>query len=142
MEISDVRRRVLETIERARRAAADRRTRADLAAREYAVFLERSATPTFRQVANVLRAEGRAWSVATPSGCVRLSSDHSARDYIEVSLDTSGDVPTVVGHTSRSRGGRVLETERPIGQGTPVGELTDGDVLDFLMSALEPFVER
>ena len=45
MEISDVRKRVLETIDRAKRTAAERRTRTDEAAREYDVFLERLAVP-------------------------------------------------------------------------------------------------
>ena len=46
MEISDVRRRVHETIERARRQAAERRTRSDEASREFEAFQEMlSGTP-------------------------------------------------------------------------------------------------
>ena len=58
METSDVRKRLLATVDRARRAAADRRARADEASREYSVFLEQMAVPLFRQVANSLRADG------------------------------------------------------------------------------------
>ena len=58
MEISEVRRRVRETIDRAKRQAAERRARVDEAAREYAVFLEQIAVPLFRQVANALKAHG------------------------------------------------------------------------------------
>ena len=47
MEISDVRKRVLETIARAKRAAAERRTRVDEAAREYEAFLNQIAVPMF-----------------------------------------------------------------------------------------------
>ena len=64
-----------------------------------------------------------------------------ARISSRSSLDTSGAAPQVVGRVSRSRGRRVLETERPLGSG-PVRDLTETDVLAFLADALEPFVER
>ncbi len=141
MEVSDVRKRLMETITRAKRGAADRRARVDEAAREYEVFLDRIATPLVRQAANVLRVEGYLFNVFTPSGSVRLMSDRSAEDYLELVLDTSGDVPQVIGRVSRSRGRRVLETERPLGTGA-VRDLTEEDVLTFLAEGLEPFVER
>ena len=75
MEVSVVRQRVLEAIERAKRAAAERRVVNDEAAREYEAFLEQLAVPLFRQVANVLRAEGYLFNVFTPGGSVRLMSD-------------------------------------------------------------------
>ncbi|HEY3044806.1 MAG TPA: hypothetical protein VGJ39_12310 [Vicinamibacterales bacterium] len=139
MEISDIKRRVVETIERARRQAAGRRTRHDEAAREYEAFLDRAAIPVFKQVSNVLRAEGFAFTVFTPGGSVRLMSDRSTEDYIELVLDTSGDEPLVSGHTGRSRGRRVVESERPLG---PPAALTENDVLSFVLKALEPLVER
>ena len=141
MEVSDVRKRLQETIARAKRGAAERRARVDEAAREYDVFLERVAIPLVRQAANVLRVEGYLFNVFTPSGSVRLMSDRSAEDFIELALDTSGAAPQVVGRVSRSRGRRVTETERPIGSG-PVRDLTEADVLAFLADAIEPFVER
>jgi hypothetical protein len=142
MEISDVKRRVVETIERARRQAADRRTRHDEAAREYETFLNRIAIPLFKQVSNVLRAEGFAFTVFTPGGGaanVRLMSDRAAEDYIELSLDTSGEEPVVSGHAGRSRGRRVIESEDAIG---PPASVTENDVLSFVLKALEPLVER
>ena len=139
MEISDIKRRVVETIERARRRAAERRTRHDEAAREYETFLDQTAIPVFKQVSNVLRAEGFAFTVFTPGGSVRLMSDRSTEDYIELGLDTSGDESLVSGHTGRSRGRRVVESERPIG---PPAALTENDVLSFVLKALEPLVER
>ncbi len=141
MEISHIRKRVLETIGYARTSAAERRTRTDQAAREYDVFLERVATPLFRQVANVLRAEGYQFTVFTPGGSVRLMSDRAAEDYLELTLDTAGDQPRVMGHTSRARGRRVMESERPIAERTPA-ELTEEDVMAFVLKELEPFVER
>jgi hypothetical protein len=139
LEISDIKRRVVETIERARRRAAERRTRHDAVAREYETFLDQTAIPVFKQVSNVLRAEAFAFTVFTPGGSVRLMSDRSTEDYIELTLDTSGDEPVVSGHTGRSRGRRVVESEQPIG---PPATLTENDVLSFVLKALEPLVER
>jgi len=141
MDIAEVRKRVLHTIERAKREAAARRARVDEASREYGEFLDRIAVPLFHQVARALRAEGHSFNVFTPSGSVRLASERSGEDYIELLLDTSGATPQVVGHCSRSRGRRVLETERPIGD-ERIAALTDEDVLGFLLKELEPFVER
>ena len=141
MEIGEVRRRVLQTIDRARREAALRRTRVDEASREYGEFLDRTAVPLFHQVARSLRAEGHAFNVFTPPGSVRLASERSAEDYIELVLDSSGSTPQVIGRCSRSRGRRVLETERPITE-KPISEVTEEDVLAFLLKELEPFVER
>ena len=49
MEVSAVRQQILQTIERAKRAAADRRAANDEAGREYDVFLDQLAVPLFRQ---------------------------------------------------------------------------------------------
>ena len=139
MEIADVRKRLLHMIERAKRQAAERRARTDQASRAFDTFLETIAVPLFRQVANSLRADSYLFNVFTPSGSVRLMSDRGAEDYIELSLDTSDTVPRVIGHTSRSRGRRVLESERAIGE---PDALTEEDVLEFLLKELEAFVER
>jgi hypothetical protein len=141
MEISEVRRQLTEAIERAKRAAADRRANVDEASREYAVFLEQIAVPLFRQVANVLKVQGYPFAVFTPGGSVRLMSEKNSDDFIELSLDTTGEEPIVMGHSRRGRGRRVLESERPIGEG-PVRNLTEEKVLRFLLEELEPFVEK
>jgi hypothetical protein len=141
MEISQVRRQVRETINRAKQAASEHRSRTDEAAREYDLFLSEIAIPMFRQVAAVLRAENYMFSVFTPSGSVRLMSDRSGDDYIELSLDTSGAQPQVIGHSSRSRGRRIIESEAPLKQGL-VRDLTEEDVLTFVLKELQPFVER
>jgi hypothetical protein len=139
MEISAVKRSVTDTIERARRRAGERRARADEAGRAYDRFLDAIAVPLFRQVANVLRADGYLFTVFTPAGSVRLMSDRHAEDFIELLLDTTGERPIVVGHVSRSRGRRVDETDRDLGD--PAG-ITEEDLLAFLLKELEPFVER
>ncbi len=139
METSEVRRRVTQTIERAKKHAAERRARSDEAGRAFEVLLNTIAVPLFRQAANILRSEGYLFNLFTPSGSVRLMSDRAAEDFIEVSLDVSGEVPQVVGHASRSRCRRVVESERPLGE---PGTLTEEDLLEFLTKELEAFVER
>lgn len=139
MEIAEVRKRLLVTIDRAKRRAAERQARADEASRAYEHFLDRTAVPIFRQVASALRAERVVFTVFTPGGSVRLMSDRAAEDFIELTLDTSGIDPVVSGHTSRIRGRRVVEAERPLG---PPAMLTEEDVLEFVLKEIEPFVER
>jgi len=139
MEISVVRKRLTETIERAKKQAAERRGRGDQASRDFELFLQKIAVLLFRQVANALKADGYAFTVFTPSGSVRLMSDRSASDYIELTLDTSDNPPRVMGQISRARGSRVLDAQRAIGA---ADTLTEEQVLEFLLKELEAFVER
>lgn len=139
METADVRKRILRAIEQARRRAGERRARNDEAAKAFETFLTRTAVPLFRQVANILKAENVTFTVFTPSGSVRLMSDRSTEDFIEVSLEVDGEPPQVVGRTSRSRGSRVMQSERAIGAPAAI---TEDALLEFLTNALEPFVER
>src|SRR5690349_13862839 len=97
MDISEVRKHVRITIERAQRAAAARRESRDRASRAFEAFLETTAIPLFRQVANALRADSYLFSVFTPSGSVRLMSDRNSQDFIEILQDAentdTSDVP-------------------------------------------------
>jgi hypothetical protein len=141
MEVSEVRRRVRAAIEAARQSAQERRARSDQAARDYEVFLER-AVPVFHTFASALGPEGFRFAVFTPAGAVRLASESSSGDFIELSLDTSADPPAVVGRTNRGRGRRLVTSERPIREGATVAQLTEEDVLEFLAIEIMPFVER
>ena len=140
MESSTVRNRLNVIIDAARRASAERRARNDEAVRSYERVLEFSV-PLFKQVAQALKVSGYLFTVFTPGGSVKLISDKSAEDYLELSLDTSGDRADVIGRVSRMRGRRVIESERPIAD-KPVGELTEDDVLEFVLKEIAPFVER
>ena len=140
METSTVRNRLNLVIDAAKRSAAARRARNDEAARSYERVLE-FAIPLFKQIAQALKVSGYLFSVFTPGGSVKLMSDKSPEDYIELSLDTTGEHPTVMGHVSRTRGRRVIESEHPIAN-QAVGELTEEDVFEFLLKEIEPFVER
>jgi hypothetical protein len=131
MEVSDVRKRLLQTLDRAKRAAAERRVRADAAARAYDEFLEKVATPVFRM-----------FVVHTPAGGLRLASERSAEDYIELALDTAIDPPAAIARVSRGRGHRIISTERAIRDETPIDRLTEEDVLAFLLGEIVAFVAR
>ena len=142
MEVSEVRNRLLRTIEQARRAAAERRQRVSDAESAYEVFLSRIASPLVRQAASALKAEGVPFTVSTPAGSIRLASDRNAQDFIELTLDLDRDPPTVVGRISRERGRRLVSREQPVRDGVSVADLTESDLLDFLATELAPFVER
>jgi hypothetical protein len=141
METSTVRNRLNLIIDNAKRLSAERRTRNDEATRAFERFRESCGVPLFKQVAGALKASGYPFTVFTPGGSVKLLSDKSAEDYLEISLDTTGDQPAVVGHVSRARGRRVIESERPIAI-KPVAELTEEDLLDYVLQEIGPFVER
>jgi hypothetical protein len=142
MDIPDVRRRVRAAIEQARRDAGSRRERADAASRAYEEFLAGRAVPAFNLVASALVAEGHRFKVSTPAGSVRLSAERSLDDYIELMLDASEDPPYVLGRTSLNRGRRSLTSERPVREGADVSDLTDEDVVSFIVSELPRILVR
>jgi hypothetical protein len=142
VEVSQVRKRVQLAIGAARERAQVRRQRTAEATREYDAFIRDVATPLGRQLAQALKAEGYAFTVFTPGDGLRLASDRSRDDFIEIVLDTASAEPAVVGRIRRTRGSRTIDEERPIKPGAAPGELTDADVLEFLVAALEPWLER
>lgn len=142
VEIADVRRRVRQRIEDARRRAAERRVEVDAAERDFARFLTEVAGPIFRQFAQALAAEGYHFSVNTPAGQLCLASDRSRSDFIEIELDTQLSPPQAIGRATRAHGARTMTSERPLRPGVKVHELTEDDVLDFLTAEIGPFVER
>jgi len=142
MDVPEIRRRLRASIEAAKRDAQERRNRGDRAAREYDQFLSERAVPLFHTLASALVAEGHRFKVFTPAGSVRLASESSGEDYIELALDTTADPPLVVGRTSRGRGRRQIATERPVKEDIPIEQLTEEDILAFVLAELTPFLER
>jgi hypothetical protein len=142
LDVAEVRRRLVQKIESAKQEAVARRQAADRAAADYGPFLEHVATPVFRHFAMALRAEGLTFRLFTPAGSVRLASERSADDYVELALDTSRLPIEVVGRVSHGRGSRLITDERPIREGAAVADLTEEDVLRFLLASVTPFVER
>lgn len=142
MEVPEVRRRLRAAIEQARRQAAIRRERSDAAARAYEQFLAERAIPVFHTLAAALTAERHPFKVFTPAGSVRLAAEHSAGDFIELALETSGDEPILIVRTSRGRGRGQVTTERAVCKGSEIAALTEEDALGFVLDEIEPFVER
>jgi hypothetical protein len=142
VEVSQVNRRVKAAIEQARARTQARRQRTAEADKAYAVFLEQVATPVARQTANALKAAGLSFTVGTPGDSLRLSADRGRDDFIEFGLDTSGEEPEVVGRIRVTRGSRTMEETLPIKAGAAPSEIAEEDVLEFLVRALEPWLER
>jgi hypothetical protein len=140
--VSLVRRKLQAAIAAARERSQQRRQRSADAERAYAAFLENVATPVTRQVANALKTEGYSFTVFTPGDGLRLAADRGRDDFIEFALDTDAERPQVIGRISRARGSRTLDEERPVKPGASPDTLTEHDVLEFLMNALEPWLER
>jgi hypothetical protein len=142
LDVAEVRRRLVQKIESARLESAARRQAADRATAVYGPFLENVATPVFRHLVMALRAEGHLFRLFTPAGSVRMSSERSADDFVELALDTTRQPIEVVGRVSHGRGSRLITDERPIREGAAVADLTEEDVLRFLLASITPFVER
>ncbi len=142
MEVSQVRRRLKSAIEASRERAARQRERVAEAQRAYETFLTDIAIPVARQLANAMKVEGYSFTVFTPGDGLRLASDRGRDDYIEIGLDTTGDKPDVMARVSQQRGSRTIDEEKPVKRGASPNELTEEDFLEFLLGALEPWLER
>jgi hypothetical protein len=142
IETSELRKRVRALIDNSRKQAADRRLKLDEAVAAYNALLESTATPLVQMLVNTLRAEGYHFTVFTPNGGLRLAPARSADDFIEFALETSQGDPFVALRVNRTRGRRVIQHERPVKDRTPVGALSEEDVLQALLDELAPFVER
>jgi hypothetical protein len=142
VEVSQVRRRLAAAVERARKTAQQRRERSAEVQRAYDAFLAETAVPVTRMLASALKADGHLFTVATPGGGLRLVSEKGRDDYVELSLDTGVDPPEVVGRISYTRGSRTRTEERAVKPAASPQAITEDDVLDFLLSALEPWLER
>ena len=139
-DVAEVRKRIRAEIEKARRDQADRRGRVAEASKAYDEFLHNAAIPIFRMFANILKSEGLNFEVMTPSGGVRLQSERQRDDAIEMELDMSADPPQPLVTITRSRGSRVIQSDRTIKGSNPLVQLTEEDVIDMLLEELRPWV--
>ena len=143
MDVSDLRKSILRALDNARKDAATRRTSVDEAGAAYTTFLETVAVPLLRQAQSVLKAERQAFTVHTPAGSVRLASDAAPETYLEIVLDTTGAKPHVLGRVSLARGRQgVVVDEKPLAPETPIAQLADSDVAEFLLAAIPKLVLR
>jgi hypothetical protein len=92
-------------------------------------------------MAMVLKSEGLAWEVMTPSGEVRLVPDRRRDEAIALSFDATADPPQPMVSITRGRGSRMLHAERQLKPGTPaIAALTEDDVIDMLVEELAPWL--
>jgi len=142
VEVSHVRRRLSAAIDRARKGSQERRERVAAAERAYDTFLADVAVPVTRMLASALKADGYPFTVNTPGGSVRLASDKGRDDYIEFALSADSNPPEVLGIIRYARGSRTVSEERAVKPGAPPQDITEDDVLEFLLKAIEPWLER
>ncbi|HEX6158993.1 MAG TPA: hypothetical protein VF111_02435 [Thermoanaerobaculia bacterium] len=139
-DVGEVRKRIRAEIEKAKRDQAERRSRVAEATKAYEEFLDTAAIPVFRMFANVLKAEGLHFEVMTPAGGVRLQSERNRDDAIEMELDTTADPPQPLVTVTRTRGSRVVQSDRSIKGGHPLVQLSEHDVIEMLIEELRPWL--
>jgi hypothetical protein len=139
-DIGIVRKRLRQTMDAARKEAALRRERGDVARQTFERFLEDTATPVFRALANALRGEGMPFEVMTPSDAVRLVPDRNRDEGITLELDASTDPPVVMLSVTKGRGSRMTRTERPVKVGAPIEQITEDDLVALLLDELKPWM--
>ena len=143
MDVSDLRKRILQALDTARKDAASRRTVVDDAGRAFVQFIDAVAVPLMLQAQAVLRAEHQPFTVHHPIGSVRLVSDNSADTFLEFMMDTSGARPQVIGRVSLTRGRQsVVVEERPISTTKAIADLTEDDVAQFLVTEIPKLVVK
>ena len=142
MEVSQVRKRLKMAIDGSRQRAAKRRERVAEAQRAYEQFLTEIAIPMAKQLANAMKVEGYGFTVFTPGNGLRLAADRGRDDFIDLTLDSTGERPEVMARVSQQRGSRTLDEEVPVKRGAHPDEISEDEFLDFLLGALEPWFER
>jgi hypothetical protein len=142
MEVSDVRRRLRNAIDEARRRAEERRGRRDEASRAWERLLPEVAAPAFHMMASALTGEGQRFKVLTPGTAIRLSPERGGEEFIELALDTDREQPALLLTSTRGRGRRMLSSERVLREGAAIESLTEEDVVTAVLEELVPFVER
>lgn len=142
MEVAHVRRRVQALVATARERAQRRRQSVADAEQGYDRFLADVAIPIAKQLANVLNVEGYPFTVSTPGRGVRLASERGRDDFIDVFLNTDADPPAVVGHIRHTRGSRTIDEQQPVKAGANPDQISEDEMLEFLIHAIEPWMER
>ena len=142
METGLVRKRVVEALQALRAQEQQRRGRNADAERDFGTFLDLVATPLAKQVAGALKAEGYALTVFTPGRGLRIALEKGRDDFVDLLLDTEGEVPQVVGRISYTRGSRTIVEDIPVQEGTGPESLSEDTVLEFLLRTLRPLLSR
>jgi len=139
-DIAIVRKRLRQTMDTARREAAGRRERRDTAEKAFEQFLEDTATPVFRALANALRGEGVPFEVMTPSNAVRLVPDRNRDEGIALELDTTSDPPVAMLSVTKGRGSRITRSEQALKGGAPMVQISEDDLVEQMLEELKPWM--
>ena len=141
LENSEIRRQIRLMIAESKRGAEERRARAESEVRVGKRLLRTVVVPMFKTVAEALRIEGYAFRVSTPVDSVRISVESAGENFIEMIFDSAHDQLALRGRVSRLRGRQLVVDERIISAGLELSLLGDEQVLEFLLSELQPFVD-
>lgn len=141
LENSEIRRQIRLMIAESKRGAEERRARAESEVRVGKRLLRTVVVPMFKTVAEALRIEGYAFRVSTPVDSVRISVESAGENFIEMIFDSAHDQLALRGRVSRLRGRQLVVDERIISAGLELSLLEDEQVLKFLLSELQPFVD-
>lgn len=139
-ELTDLRRRVRQAIQDAKRKAADRRTARDEASKAWATAVAEVVEPEATVMAAALTGEGLPFRLETPRGTIRLVSERSADDYIEIVLDESDEreMPEVIGRSVIGRGRQSVTVNEEV-LGAP-SDLAADRVAAFFLNAIGPWI--
>lgn len=143
MDVAELRKRILRELDRAAgggRSSGDRRSSADSARVAFTRLLGGTIAPLLLQTASILKAEGELCQVHTPSDTARLAFDSSHEDFIEFMLDTTPPAHVIGRGSVRRKGGTMVE-DRIVGVGKTIEEITDEDVLAFLLPELRKILK-
>ncbi len=143
MDVAELRKRILRELDRSaggERAGGERRVSADAARVSFNRLLNGTIAPMLLQTASILKAEGELCQVHTPSDTARLAFDSSHEDFIEFMLDTTPPAHVIGRCSVRRKGGTMVE-DRIVGVGKTIEEITDEDVLAFLLPELRKILK-
>ena len=142
MELADLRKQIRREIDLAKEDVEARRRAADAGKVAYATLLDHVVVPLLKQVVTILRSEGWGCQTFTPIGSARLVSDRSSEEFIEFDFDTSAG-PRLAGRVSVMRGRQgMLVDEQIIAPTKSLDDISEDDVLAFLLPAIRRLAGR
>lgn len=135
-ELTDLRRRVRQAVQDAKRKAAARREARDNASKAWDEAVASIVEPTATLMAAAFTGEGMPHRLETPRGTIRLVNERSTSDYIEIVLDADEDrdVPEVIGRSVAGRGRQSVTVVEQL-LGAP-DQLTEDRLISFFLDTI------
>jgi hypothetical protein len=142
LDLGEVRRQLRLAIEASKRDAAAHRHEVDAAGKSFDELLEHVAAPLFRQFTSALRGEGLLFRVITPAGGLRIESERSTDNFLELALDTTKSPVALLLRRGYTRGHHLHTDDRLVAEGADFSGVTPSQLLEALMDAVTPFIGR